>query len=82
MTSPENPRFAANIANRVWKKVFGLAVQEPVADLDDPAKASNPALLAHLATIIKYGRFDLREFPARALQFADVSARGQRVAGP
>jgi len=37
-------------------------VQEPVSDLDDPAKASNPALLAHLATIIKYGRFDLREF--------------------
>lgn len=62
MTSPENPRFAANIANRVWKKVFGLAVQEPVGDLDDMKKASNPALLAHLATIIKYGRFDLREF--------------------
>jgi len=62
MTSPENPRFAANIANRVWKKVFGLAVQEPVADLDDPTKGSNPALLAHLSTIIKYGRFDLREF--------------------
>ncbi len=62
MTSPSNPRFAANIANRVWKKVFGLAVQEPVADLDDPTKASNPALLAHLATIVKAGAFDLREF--------------------
>ncbi|HEV7402254.1 MAG TPA: DUF1549 domain-containing protein [Chthoniobacteraceae bacterium] len=62
MTHPDNPRFAANIANRVWKKVFGLAVQEPVADLDDPTKASNPALLAYLAQIIKYGKFDLREF--------------------
>jgi hypothetical protein len=62
MTHPDNPRFAANIGNRVWKKVFGLAVQEPVADLDDPTKASNPALLAYLAQIIKYGRFDLREF--------------------
>ncbi len=62
MTAPENPRFAANIANRVWKKVFGLAVQEPVSDLDDPTRASNPALLAHLATVIKAGRFDLREF--------------------
>ena len=62
MTHPSNPRFAANIANRVWKKVFGLAVQEPVSDLDDPAKASNPALLAHLATIVKAGAFDLREF--------------------
>jgi hypothetical protein len=62
LTHPDNPRFAANIGNRVWKKVFGLAVQEPVADLDDPSKASNPALLAYLAQIIKYGRFDLREF--------------------
>jgi hypothetical protein len=62
LTHPDNPRFAANIANRVWKKVFGLAVQEPVSDLDDPAKASNPALLAHLTQIVKAGRFDLREF--------------------
>ncbi len=62
MTHADNPRFAANIANRVWKKVFGLAVQEPVSDLDDPKKGSNPALLAHLATIVKAGRFDLREF--------------------
>jgi hypothetical protein len=62
MTSAENPRFAANIANRVWKKAFGLAVQEPVSDIDDPKKASNPALLAHLAQIIKAGHFDLREF--------------------
>ena len=62
MTHPDNPRFAANIANRVWKKVFGLAVQEPVSDLDDPSKAGNPALLAHLAQIVKAGGFDLREF--------------------
>jgi hypothetical protein len=62
MTDPNNPRFAANIANRVWQKVFGLAVQEPVSDIDDPTKASNPALLAHLAKIVKAGRFDLREF--------------------
>jgi len=62
MTHPNNPRFAENIANRVWKKVFGLAVQEPVTDIDDLSKASNPALLAHLAMIVKAGRFDLREF--------------------
>jgi hypothetical protein len=62
MTHPDNPRFAANIANRVWKKAFGLAVQEPVTDIDDPKKASNPELLAHLAQVVKAGRFDLREF--------------------
>ncbi len=62
MTNPENPRFATNIANRTWKKVFGLAVQEPVSDLDDLTKASNPQLLGHLTTIMKAAKFDLRQF--------------------
>jgi Protein of unknown function (DUF1549)/Protein of unknown function (DUF1553) len=62
MVHPDNPRFAANIANRVWKKVFGIAVQEPVSDLDDPAAASNPALLAQITTYMKQAKFDLREF--------------------
>lgn len=62
MTHAENPRFAAAIANRVWKKIFGLAVQEPVSDLDDPAGASNPDLLKHIATYMIQAKFDLREF--------------------
>jgi len=62
MTSPQNPRFAANIANRLWKKAFGLAVQEPVDDIDVYSDASNPALLEHLSQVMKSARFDLREF--------------------
>ncbi len=62
MVHPENPRFATAIANRLWKKVFGLAVQEPVWDIDDPALASNPELLAQLTTYMKQAKFDLREF--------------------
>jgi hypothetical protein len=62
MVHPENPRFATAIANRVWKKVFGIAVQEPVSDLDDPSGASNPELLAHITTYMKQAKFDLREF--------------------
>ncbi|MEY4271759.1 MAG: hypothetical protein RL250_625, partial [Verrucomicrobiota bacterium] len=62
LTSPQNPRFATNIANRVWKKAFGLAVLEPVNDIDDLTKASSPELLAHLTTVMKSARFDLREF--------------------
>jgi hypothetical protein len=62
MVHPDNPRFAANIANRVWKKVFGIAVQEPVSDLDDPSNASNPELLAQITTYMKQAKFDLREF--------------------
>ena len=62
MVHPENPRFAAAIANRIWKKVFGVAVQEPVSDLDDPKDASNPELLAQITTYMKQAKFDLREF--------------------
>ncbi len=62
LTSVDNPRFATAIANRLWKRVFGLAVQEPVTDIDDLTKGANPELLAHLATEMKRVRFDLREF--------------------
>ena len=62
MVHPENPRVATAIANRLWKKVFGIAVQEPVSDIDDPAGASNPVLLAQLTTYMKQAKFDLREF--------------------
>lgn len=62
MTSPKNPRFATNIANRLWKKAFGLAVEEPVNDIDDLSKSSSPELLAHLTQIMVSARFDMREF--------------------
>ncbi len=62
MVHSDNPRFAANIANRVWKKVFGIAVQEPISDLDDLSAASNPELLAQITTYMKQAKFDLREF--------------------
>ena len=61
LTSAQNPRFAANIANRVWKKAFGLGVIEPVNDIDDLSQASSPELLAHLTFIMKAAKFDLRE---------------------
>lgn len=62
MVHPDNPRFATAIANRLWKKVFGLAVQEPITDLDNPLLASNPDLLAQITTYMKQAKFDLREF--------------------
>jgi hypothetical protein len=61
LTSPQNPRFATNIANRIWKKAFGLGVIEPVNDIDDLTQASSPELLAHLTFVMKAAKFDLRE---------------------
>ena len=62
MTHPENPRFAMSIANRMWKRAFGVAVNEPVTNIDDPEKSYNPALLKHLAAEMKRVKFDLKAF--------------------
>ena len=62
MTSPKNPRFAEAIANRMWKKFFGVAAKEPVTDLDVLEQATNPELLKFLAQLMRDVDFDLREF--------------------
>ncbi|MEM7395975.1 MAG: DUF1549 domain-containing protein, partial [Verrucomicrobiota bacterium] len=33
LTAPENPRFAISVANRLWQRAFGIAVQEPIENL-------------------------------------------------
>jgi len=62
MTHPENPRFAMSIANRMWKRAFGVAVMDPVTNIDDPDKSSNPELLKHLAAEMKRLKFNLKAF--------------------
>ncbi len=62
LTHEKNPRFAVTIANRLWKRSFGLGVKEPLEDLDDLSKSSNPALLLLLGQVMVKADFDLREF--------------------
>jgi hypothetical protein len=62
MVSPKNPRFATAIANRLWKRMFGFGVQEPVTDLDDNDAATNPQLLAYLTTLMKKSGYDILKF--------------------
>ena len=62
LAHPKNPRFATAVANRLWKRAFGLAALEPVEDLDDLSRAANPALLEVLTTIMVKADFDLREY--------------------
>lgn len=68
--------FARNLANRLWKEMFGQGLVEPVDTLDparlDPKKpptdgtwqlqASHPVLLEMLADRLIATGFDLREF--------------------
>ncbi len=62
LTSPENPRFTKVIANRMWKKVFGRGLVEPVDDWRDDTQASIPELLEHLEKLMVRVDYDLREF--------------------
>ncbi len=62
MTSPDHPRFAMTIANRLWRLMFGVGIKEPITDLDDPSAASNPLLLQHIANEMVRLKFDLRAF--------------------
>jgi Protein of unknown function (DUF1553)/Protein of unknown function (DUF1549)/Bacterial Ig-like domain (group 2) len=45
LTSPENPFFARNIVNRIWRNFMGRGLIEPVDDLRDTNPATNEELL-------------------------------------
>ncbi len=53
--------FARNIANRMWKKMMGLGIVEPVDDFRDDNAPSNPELLEHLTDEVLRLNFDIRE---------------------
>jgi Protein of unknown function (DUF1549)/Protein of unknown function (DUF1553) len=62
MTSPTNPRFTTVIVNRVWKRLMRVGLIEPLDNLDDETKPSNPELLEHLVKLMKDVKYDLRKF--------------------
>ncbi len=62
VVSADNPRFATVIANRLWKRTFGVALIEPLDDLRDDSVASSPELMQYLEKLIVDLKFDLRAF--------------------
>ncbi|MBI3856600.1 MAG: DUF1549 domain-containing protein [Planctomycetes bacterium] len=62
LTSPKNPRFATVIANRMWKRMMGIGVIEPVDDLRDDTQPSNPALMEGLRNLMVEVGFDLKQY--------------------
>jgi len=63
MTSESNPRFTLNIANRLWKHVFGTAPIEPVSNL--PGILDGPGneveILKYVAEIVVEKDYRLKE---------------------
>ena len=60
MTSPDNPYFARNLANRIWAHLLGRGLVEPVDDVRATNPPSNPELLDALSADLVKQKFDLR----------------------
>jgi hypothetical protein len=60
LTSPSNPWFARNLANRVWAHLLGVGIVEPVDDVRATNPPSNPELLDALAKHLVASKFDVR----------------------
>lgn len=74
MTDPQNPRFTTVIANRMWKKVFGVGLIEPVDEMTDSTVASNPALMDYLSQLMIEKKYSLKSF-LRVLYNTDTYQR-------
>ena len=60
MTSPENPRFTTVIANRLWKRVFGLALIEPLDELMDTTVPMIPDMEKQLEKLVVDMKYDMK----------------------
>lgn len=60
MTSSENPRFTKVIANRLWKRAFGLALIEPLDELMDTTVPMIPDLQSHLEKLVVSHNYDMK----------------------
>jgi len=62
LTSPENPRFTTVIANRIWKKLMGIGVIDPVDEITDSTVPSNAPLMEFLEQTMKDVNYDLKAY--------------------
>ena len=61
MTSPNNPWFAKNVANRIWAHFLGRGIVEPVDDMRETNPPTNPELLDGIAQHLVDQKFDLKQ---------------------
>lgn len=62
LTSPQNPRFSKTIANRLWKKSFGVGLIEPIDDMKDDSQPENAELMTFLTNEMVKLKFDMKEY--------------------
>lgn len=75
VSSPKNPRFNATVVNRMWQRVMGRGVWEPVDEYKEPGDTVSPALVKDLVNLMQTLDYDLKAFQhvlllTRTFQFA------------
>ncbi|MCA9080175.1 MAG: DUF1553 domain-containing protein [Planctomycetaceae bacterium] len=73
LTSPRNSRFPRVMANRVWQRLLGRALIEPVDDWEE-AECKHPELLDYLAHELVTHNYDLKHL-YRKILLSDVYQR-------
>ncbi|MFO1066093.1 MAG: DUF1549 and DUF1553 domain-containing protein [Pirellulales bacterium] len=81
LTSPDNPRFAKTIANRLWKKVMGVGLIEPVDDLKEDSPCENSELMKFLTDEMVRIKFNEKEF-LRILFYTKTYQRASSAFAP
>jgi hypothetical protein len=75
IVSETGAQFSSNIANRLWKRIMGKAVYEPIDTYVPAAQSNHPALMTLLEQLMKDVDYDIRAFQrvllhTRTFQFA------------
>ncbi len=82
MTSPENPRFTTVIANRLWKRVFGVGIYEQVDEMTGTSVASNPELMRYLEKQMIALKYDMKAYLRMLLNTQAFSRTSEKEAPP
>ena len=75
ISSEENPRFNATIVNRMWQRIMGRGIWEPVDEFKEPEETVSPALVKDLVALMQTLDYDMKAFQnvlllTRTFQFA------------
>jgi hypothetical protein len=62
IVSKSDEQFPSVIANRMWKRVMGKGIYEPVDEYIPPAKTNHPALVNYIGKLMVELDYDLRAF--------------------
>lgn len=62
MTSSDNPLFTKVIANRLWKKLMGVGLYEPVDEFTEMSESSNPELMEFLEQQMNASGYDVKAY--------------------